>query len=1255
MSRNQQLVVDQLLTKPSAVSPTLFVGLGGCGCRIAARVATHLQRRPDYEERYRNLVKFALVDTNVNDLESYRELADETFLISDFEKEQYANLASGKLFLEEDPYFTQWIPQSYRFRAGDTAGAGQIRIESRLGVYYQMKHKDLVPRFRKLLEELKSHEHGHRRLDTSEIRIVLCYSIAGGTGSGSHLPLAYMLRDLAQELGKPWLIGVAVMPAVFEDKTGINKDGTFANGYAALKETEHLMRLGAPDSRFFPEEGIRFHYNPHDVSKCTVRDRPFEFVYVVDKPESFSVSEPVDAAADGLYLQFFSPLFGCQASDYDNYTQHQRFLVPQDFESKGILGFTTFYGSFGAAVLLVPVPGLMDYCSQAAALSLMRANFLRDIPGEGVYGSLRHHREPFDEVTLSDLRNERPVHLADFVKKEAGTRDRLRDRLFMKRVRLLAACELAEDEEGRFLALFRHGHRLGELPRITGGFDFRKERVALDRQLLADRRTRFSINAVVLQALTGQRQGDMPGLLAHARQKMEVHAEDEPYQQKGKTTVAALKALASGWMDDFRRIGMRLLRDGYKEGVVRFPGMDSLLDLEFLKGEASEVDLAAKRYAVLRLLEEVEWDVRPMEAPTGFDLGDLGDGATVSEKDAHTHIENLREQAFDQAMGAVARQFVEQLGDLKSNLDNFAHVQRILEQGFEELERDQGRWLERLREEGDFSANQYVLDAEALRMEDGRRLWDFYYEDRIATLPELGLANPNIQRVLTDMVTDLSLGGVGSTSATLEKLFDALRGEAQLIINPRINGDPRSADRERREGFTLSDALELEVVYRALYLSDSKRIDHEGHRAIREIVSAYRALPADRKESLNHPKHSDYLRDKIKRVVTEKASLLCVYDDSRDQHGGVRPDHVFLAAIDENFKNGTIQEILKGADIPHLQWVSQGWTNPKEIIFYRAVLNVPLYVFGRVGEMRHHYYAFKKQARCSKVLHIDKGWESTLADLDPNSSKEQHRQSLVRDQIINFAALLTLRTPWGPGHIVRRQGQYFLIDPGADEDSQGDESLAPLGTTLAEAIERLPEVLDNERVKYLPYQQMLHSLRQGLAPGALRGIAQLPFLWRRNRDELRTQYGSNPEIEQQEKLRDYTDAYGRLRESLDGLLDRLCNREIEQRTLGEDAGLPIAELSRHQVMTSLQQSIEILKAFSETWAQMENPEQSRSIPASFQGLFRPLEEKDLHSALDGLRQAFEIGVDASRIATVDVEAVAPVEDAEGGESTVEGV
>jgi hypothetical protein len=1223
MSKQVSYVVDELLTKPSAVCPTLFVGLGGCGCRMVARVAEHMRRRPDFDERYKDLVKFALVDTNINDLESYREIADGTFLISDFEKEEYADLASGKMFLEPDPYFTQWVPQNYRFRAGDTAGAGQIRIEARLGVFYQMKHKDFVPKFRKLLEELKSHEHGHRRLDSPEIRIIICFSVAGGTGSGCHLPIALMLRDQAKELGKPSIIGVAVLPAVFEDKTGINKDGTFANGYAALKEMEHLMKLGSPESRFFPLDGVDFHYDPSDSSKRKVRQRPFEFVYVVDKPQAFTVSDPVDAAADGLYLQFFSPLYSFQASDYDNYTQHQRFLVPHDFEGKGIVGFSTFYGSYGAAVLLVPVPGLVEYCAQAAALSLIRASFLRSIPGDPVYTTLRNDPGPFDEVTLGNEKNEKPVHVSEFHKKEAPQREALVDRLFMKRVRLLAYLEHMEGESGRFLTLFRHGHRPGEVPKAGGVFEHRPENVKEGQTNLANHGMSYSIAGIVLPAVEGNGPGDPPGLLRQARQTIEVHAQENHPAISGTVTVRDLVNRATTWMDEFRGIGMRILNNGYAAGAIRHPGMDSLVELRFLNDEAGEVDLAAKRYAVLCIRERVRWDTPPPQRTAEFDLGGRSETDKLRDRDAQALADSLEQQAVDRAMEALSQMFIERLGDFKRSLDGFASTQRKFEDGFDNLEREQSRRTERLREEGDKSANEYVLDVEALQIENGRRMWDFYYADKIASLPELSLGDRRIQLLLSETVTAMSLRKGGSTTLQLEKLYDALRQHIHALLTTHIGGDPHEVDPDRRDGLTLAEALELEVIYRALYRSNTPYVEREKHKAIRDLVAGYRYLPPERQEKLDEPNHQDYLRDKIKRLVKEKASLLCVYEDARDQHGGVRPDHVFVAAIDEGFRNSTLAEVIRGAD-PGLAWVTTGWHDPKEIIFYRAVLNVPLYVFGRMREMKEDYERFRNLARRPKVLHIDQNWENTLPDLDPDSSQEKHRQDLLRDHVINFAALLTSQPVDDElSLIVRSEGEYWLIDPtGSSPDGNSSLHHLPgreLGATLADSIQRLPQVLDADKVKYAPYQKFLRGVREGLAPEVLRRIVNLPFQWRQSRDQLRDQYGSSPTADQQAKIKDYSDASHRLHEALGNLLEKLRNRSVEQQTLGEDLSFRTSWPGAEQAKRGLAQSVQILEVFSDSWHVMENPEQASGVPETFHSLFTPLDDRDLTSTLENLR------------------------------------
>lgn len=1233
MAKEENLVVDELLTKPSAVSPTLFVGLGGCGCKMVVRIARHLKRRHDYEERYKDLVKFALVDTNINDLESYREQADETFLISDFEKEEYANFASGLKFVEADPYFTQWVPQNYRFRAGDTAGAGQIRIESRLGCYYQMRHGDFVPRFRRLLESLKSHEHGHRRLDSREIRIVICYSVAGGTGSGSHLTIAYMLRDQAKALGKPYIIGVSVLPGVFEDKTGTNKDGTFANGYAALKENEHLMKLGAPESRFFPDSGLEFHYDPSDESKTHVREKPFEFLYLIDKPENFTVTEPIAAAADGLYLQFFSPLFGVQAGDYDNYTQHQRFLVPHDFEAKGIVGFSQFYGSFGAAVLLVPVQGLIEYCSEASALSLMRSSFLGDVPGETVYASLRSNPEPFFEVTEHDDEGARPLHLSDFTKKEEGVRKRLRDRLFAKRVRLLAKCEVDEGMEGRFLEMFRHGQRIGEMPADMGGVKRDEERVPRDREQLADRGLNYSIGMLVLDAIAGEDDSprSQPGLLQACQRNIENFSRklsgDIPVQDK--MLVREWKSKAAGWAEDFKRQAMRTLERGYNKHGIDHPGLENLIELKFLEDDTPEVSLASKRYAVLAIREALKVEMPEPKPFEGFDLPEYEDDDKVREKDAPMLIDSLMDQAKKKAMIDVSRSFLESRAKLRDRLANYAEVSRSLEMGFDLFERERTKHLERLREQGCESANQFVLDAEALQLENGRRMWDFFYEDQIANMPELGLSNPHVQAELSGTVRDLSMRQGGGTTASLERLFESLRAYAAGILDRYIGGDPKALDRARRDGLRLSDALELEVVYRALYMSNLDEVRARGSQALRSIIAQYRAMPREEQIDLSETLHQDYLRDKVKRVVKEKASLLVSYDESRDQHGGVRPDHVFLAAIDANFKNSSIEEALRGADVAGMTWVKDDWNNPQQVVFYRAVLNVPLYVFGRMEEMKDYYYRFKNLAKRSKVLHTDKNWEDSLPDLDPDTTQEKHRQELVREHIINFGALLTIRDPFmhNQGYIVRRDGFYCLRSPSAPRSpySNGngaprieDDGMTILGNSLAESIEHLPEILGGEKVKFLPFQQLLNAVRAGLAPQVLRDVVKLPFQWRKNRDELRTQYGTNPSPQQRLKLEDYTNSFYRLQEALDGLLEKLRNDEKERKTIGGDYSSNSAGLDEELVSRNLRQSIEILRGFSESWRTLEHPEESNSVPQNFRGLFRPLAEQELNDTLEWL-------------------------------------
>src|SRR5690606_27308215 len=234
---------------------------------------------------------------------------DETCLISDFDKVAYSKLRRGESFADADEYFTQWVHDWYSFREESGAGAGQIRIESRLSMFRAIEAGDIIQKLQATAHDLRSHAHGMRH-QAASIQVFVYFSVAGGTGSGGFLPFAYMMRDILADRSAR-LIGFAILPEAFESVVGQNRDGVYDNGYAALKEVEQLMKL---DTQHPIDEQV-FHYDPRNKHKRTVSRRPYDLLYLVDRPQTFSLDDVGEALADATYVQIFSPIIGDQQAD----------------------------------------------------------------------------------------------------------------------------------------------------------------------------------------------------------------------------------------------------------------------------------------------------------------------------------------------------------------------------------------------------------------------------------------------------------------------------------------------------------------------------------------------------------------------------------------------------------------------------------------------------------------------------------------------------------------------------------------------------------------------------------------------------------------------------------------------------------------------------------------------------------------------------------------------------------------------------
>ncbi|MBI2898415.1 MAG: hypothetical protein HYY06_32995 [Deltaproteobacteria bacterium] len=386
-----------MLINEMKIAPHFFVGLGGCGSKIVNEIARKMKARSEEYERYRNLVHFFAVDTDQAELQE-ADKVDAWIPISQFDKREYVAYAFGQRGAPEDALFAQWWPEFYMPRAVSGAGAGQIRIEARLATWYTLKS---FPQYLQALRNAvrKSFDVNERWRDLNRQPMVHVYaSLAGGTGSGSFLPIAYLFWKLVREHKNPLVVGTFVLPGVFRGMglPSNQLDKIMANGYAGLMELEHLQ--GAED-----REGnrIQFHFDPEAKESTFVTHGPFNQVYLIDDVGALQgvisdAKQVYPAIADAAYAQIFSDIVERDRSTADN---DERAIAIPDHQS-----YTKRYGSFGLSALVLPDQDILEFCAHRFAAKALAAAFAlpEGRPGR-VASEEASDREKRDRSFVSDL------------------------------------------------------------------------------------------------------------------------------------------------------------------------------------------------------------------------------------------------------------------------------------------------------------------------------------------------------------------------------------------------------------------------------------------------------------------------------------------------------------------------------------------------------------------------------------------------------------------------------------------------------------------------------------------------------------------------------------------------------------------------------------------------------------------------------------------------------------------------------------
>lgn len=156
-------------------APTLFVGVGGTGCRIVRRVAEMC--RPGEREN----VNFVCLDTNVNDLASVSGSRSHIYTV------QTSNTQTVGNYLDYDAdALNNWFPKNaVLYDKTVSEGAGQVRAISRLALNSTIK----TGRIRPLLDAVDDLFRKSGKEMKQAMRAVIVSTASGGTGSGILLPL----------------------------------------------------------------------------------------------------------------------------------------------------------------------------------------------------------------------------------------------------------------------------------------------------------------------------------------------------------------------------------------------------------------------------------------------------------------------------------------------------------------------------------------------------------------------------------------------------------------------------------------------------------------------------------------------------------------------------------------------------------------------------------------------------------------------------------------------------------------------------------------------------------------------------------------------------------------------------------------------------------------------------------------------------------------------------------------------------------
>lgn len=1012
-----------------SITPSFFIGAGGVGSRIVDRIAARAASLPNWESQLRPLTAFISIDTNDLDQDALKSIPKGNRInIAAFDKQKVVE----HLRRSNDPQTAQWLPATYSPREGVKPGAGQIRIESRLGFFFHS------PAIRQRLKDLVNQAlaPGVTWRKQGKFNVYLFCTLAGGTGSGSFLSLAYLVDEVIKRANwQPRLIANLLLSTLMTDKVGPELHANIhANTYAALKELENLTKLDYAQVKQAGRTVEPFQYYRNDQTRETlsVGARPFFVSFILDRPPHVGTRDPEKVIADAAFLQVFTPIINELAGEYDNYEQHLESLTrfPGRLSDVGE-GFTKNYGAFGAVALVLPGHDLLEYCALRFAAQALRAQI--------TFG--------LDETDAADERARALAKLAvdynspRFAQMSDEGREELINAAFLASVRELARQDASAGLFDGYWYRLVEGTDTGA---VTGTNE-KGEEVRADTLLQK-----------VERQLAEQREGLINRIAIKDR------------------TMFFQKEQANAYIDMVSKLEEEV-RKGHQLVDSEAPGLVTAAR----EGEAItglRLDPIQERYLVVRLLEVCgkTWLAAARQDEQAAEGKDILKSQKRRTELRDVTYENLRkaaasrrlfnrDQDFQQAKEEAQAVYTQAKTAALRYLD--ARVRLLQLRGLLEFLQERSRQYVRLATRMDGLVKE--LEKEAARLMAGetavvpsysmrvevfetldeprRRLWQPVWRrlfveggQFVSTFDRQVLAQAIAQELKPVVQGDgrVVAKGVDQTVADLRRALTQLGRER---LRGRIFGGDGagSGAGDGQPGLDVISGLDLEA---RLVLEPKKA---PGEPVTEDEVLAYRKQKLLALGQLAgvmarvSAAESAALDD---GVVANRTRLVCLGIDTEAGGRGAQA-----------FQDGLIDALSDGGR----QVKTTRWHDPRLIVVHDVVMPIPLYYFeALVDEIEPSYLKLAADERRGFRLHTDRHWEDALPNLNPR-----------RAEVSAGWALKTLAT----GLLARAIGVDTLSVDGAARDlfvwrRQGAEPF-PLGAEFVLALARIGAIHDDAHLR----------------------------------------------------------------------------------------------------------------------------------------------------------------------------------------------